>query len=35
MAEVLLGSVVGLVVAWIVSVIWVLPEPAIVPQTAK
>jgi len=35
MAEVLLGSVVGLVVAWIVSVIWPLPEPAIVAQTAK
>ena len=35
MAEVLLGSVVGLVVAWIVSVIWPLPEPAVVAQTAK
>ena len=35
MAEVLLGSVAGLVVAWIASVIWPLPEPAIVAHTAK
>jgi uncharacterized membrane protein YccC len=28
MAEVLFGCVVGLVVAWLVSVVWPLPDPA-------
>ena len=35
MAEVLFGCVVGLVVAWLVSVIWPLPEPVPASTTAK
>jgi len=34
MAEVLFGCIVGLVVAWLVSVVWPLPEPAPVSDTA-
>jgi uncharacterized membrane protein YccC len=35
MAEVLFGCIVGLAVAWIVSVVWPLPEPIPVSDTAK
>jgi uncharacterized membrane protein YccC len=35
MAEVLFGCVIGLVVAWIVSLIWPLPEPVPGIDTAK
>src|SRR5208337_953003 len=34
-SEVLFGCVVGLVVAWIVSVVWPLPEPVPAAQSAK
>jgi uncharacterized membrane protein YccC len=35
MGEVLFGCVVGILVAWMVSVVWPLPEPAQTGQTAK
>jgi len=35
MGEVLFGCVVGIVVAWIVSVVWPLPDAAPAQQTAK
>ena len=35
MAEVLFGCVVGLVVAWLVSVLWPLPEPVAAASVAK
>ena len=35
MDEVLFGCIVGLVVAWIVSVVWPLPEPELPEGTAK
>src|SRR5271167_4638323 len=35
MGEVLFGCVVGIVVAWIVSVVWPLPDPAPTDQSTK
>ena len=35
MAEVLFGCVVGLVVAWMVSIVWPLPEPVAAASAAK
>jgi len=35
MAEVLFGCVIGLLVAWLVSVLWPLPDPAVTAAPAK
>jgi len=34
-SDVLFGCVVGLVIAWLVSVVWPLPKPALAIQTAR